>query len=213
MVGVSDGTEPVEILFVGCGDIPRVCRTIDWSATPLGEVAGWQPSLRTVVRMCLEAVTVPMAIWAGQELTLIYNQGYADVLGARTHPRALGRPAREVWSESWSQLGPQLRRVMEQGECVQFEGPVRPLSHDAGDERPFVSHSFIPVRDERGEVVAVLDVVDSVQTRVENALRARDSCAAAARATRNSVRERADRALFVRRASALGPCEQGDRRN
>jgi hypothetical protein len=173
MVGVSDGTEPVEILFVGCGDIPRVCRTIDWSATPLGEVAGWQPSLRTVVRMCLEAATVPMAIWAGQALTLIYNQGYADVLGARTHPRALGRPAREVWSESWSQLGPQLRRVMEQGECVQFEGPVRPLSHDAGDERPFVSHSFIPVRDERGEVVAVLDVVDSVQTRVENALRAR----------------------------------------
>jgi hypothetical protein len=98
---VIDGIEPVAPLFVGSGDIPLLCRTIDWRATALGEVAGWPSSLRAVVRMCLDAATVPMAIWAGQELTLIYNQGYADVLGAPTHPGALGRPAREVWSESW----------------------------------------------------------------------------------------------------------------
>jgi len=85
---VIDGIEPVEPLFIGCGHIPLPCRTIDWSATALGEVAGWPSSLRTVVRMCLDAATVPMAIWAGQELTLIYNQGYADVLGAPTHPRS-----------------------------------------------------------------------------------------------------------------------------
>jgi PAS domain S-box-containing protein len=175
MVVVSDGSEPVEVLFVGCGDVPLVCRTIDWSATPLGEVAGWQPSLRTVVRMCLDAATVPMAIWAGPELTLIYNQGYADILGAPTHPGALGRPAREVWSKSWSQLGPQLRRVMEQGECVQFDGALVPLSRPAGDERPFVSHSFIPVRDERGDVVAVLNVVHTAQTRLEDTLRASEA--------------------------------------
>ena len=174
---VIDGIERVEPLFFGCGNIRLLCRTIDWSATALGEVAGWPSSLRTVVRMCLDAATVPMAIWAGQELTLIYNQGYADVLGAPTHPAALGRPAREVWSEYWSQLGPQLRRVMEHGECVQFEDALLPLSRSAGDERVFVSYSFVPVRDERGDVVAALSVVHTAQKRVEEALRASEAAA------------------------------------
>jgi hypothetical protein len=179
MVVVNEGIEPVERLFVGCGDIPHVCRTIEWRATPLGDVAGWQPSLRTVVRMCLEAATVPMAIWAGEELTVIYNQAYADLLGAHTHPGALGRPAREVWSESWSQLAPQVKRVIEHGECVQFEEPLGPFSRDAGDarpERPFLLHSFTPVRDERGDVVALLSVVHSRQPDVE-ALRASEAAA------------------------------------
>ena len=167
--------DPVEPLFVGHGDTALLCRSLDWSATALGEVAGWPSSLRTVVRMCLDAATVPMAIWAGPELTLIYNQGYADVLGAPTHPAALGRPAREVWLESWSRLGPQLRRVMEHGECVQLEGALLPLSRSAGDEGPFVSHSFVPVRDERGDVVAALNVVHAEQKRVEEALRASEA--------------------------------------
>ncbi len=59
---------------------------------------------------------------------MIYNQGYADVLGVPTHPGALGRPAREVWPESWPQLGPPLRRVMEHGECVQLEAALLPLA-------------------------------------------------------------------------------------
>ena len=180
MVVVNDGIKPVELLFVGCGEIPHVCRTIDWRATPLGEVAGWRPSLRTVVRMCLEAATVPMAIWAGQELTLIYNQAYAELLGAHTHPGGLGRPGREVWSEFWSQLAPQLKRVMEHGECVQFEGPLSPFSRGVDDARParpvrpFLSHSFMPVRDERGDIVAALSVVHTPQTHVE-ALRASEA--------------------------------------
>lgn len=172
-----DRIENAESLFVGSGDIPRLCRTTDWSATPLGEVAGWPGSLRTVVRMCLDAAAVPMAIWAGRELTLIYNQGYADVLGAPSHPGAFGRPAREVWLDSWPQLAPQLRRVMEHGECVQFEGALLPLSRGAGDERAFVSHSFVPVRDERGDVVAALNVVHTAQKRVEEAVRASEVAA------------------------------------
>ena len=60
---------------------PPVKVRIVLATYPLGEVAGWPPSLRTVVRMCVEAATVQMAIWAGQELTLIYNQAYADLLG------------------------------------------------------------------------------------------------------------------------------------
>ena len=166
-MAVIDGIEPVEPVFVGRGDIPALCGTIDWRATALGEVAGWPTSLRTVVRLCLDAATVPMAIFAGPEFTVIYNQDSADLLGAPTHPGALGRPAREVWSESWSQLGPQLTRVMEHGECVQFIGALFQRAGHAGAEGVFESHSLMPVRDERGAVVAVLDVVNPAQKRAE----------------------------------------------
>jgi PAS domain S-box-containing protein len=174
---VGDGIEPADSLFVGCGDIPLLCRTIDWSATALGEIAGWPSSLRTVVRMCLDAATIPMAIWAGPELTLIYNQGYADLLGAPTHSLALGHPARAVWSGSWSALGPQLTRVMEHGECVQLEDALLSRFRGADDERVFASSSFVPVRDHRGDVVAALHVVHTSQQSVEEARRASEATA------------------------------------
>jgi PAS domain S-box-containing protein len=66
---------------------------------------------------------------------------------------------------------------MEHGECVQFEGPLGPFSRGVGDERPerlLLSQSFVPVRDERGDVVAVLSVVHTPQAHVE-ALRASEA--------------------------------------
>ena len=62
------GSVPGDQLFVGSGDIPLLCRTIDWNATALGEVETWPASVRTVVRMCIDGATVPMAIWAEPEL-------------------------------------------------------------------------------------------------------------------------------------------------
>ena len=174
---VLNGIELVDPLFSGTGGIPLLCRTVDWSATALGTVTGWPASLRTVVRMCLDAATVPMAIWAGPELTLIYNQGYADLLGAVLHPGALGRPAREVWLESWSQLGPQLSRIMDDGECLPFEGPALPLSLTVGQDRVAVSSSFAPVRDDRAHVVAALHVVHTAQKRAGETLRDREGAA------------------------------------
>ena len=174
---ITERSGPVDPLFLGSDDISHLCRTMDWSATAVGDVAGWPAGLRTVVGMCLDAETVPMAIWAGPELTMIYNQSYADVLDAPRHPRALGRSAREVWSESWSQLGPQLSRVMERGECVQLEGARFGLPRGAGVGRVFVSYSFVPVRNERGDVVAALNIVHTAPPQLEAAVRAGESAA------------------------------------
>lgn len=41
-----------------------------------------------------------MAVWAGTESTLIYNDAYARVLGSKA-AWAMGRPLREVWNEIW----------------------------------------------------------------------------------------------------------------
>ena len=76
------------------GEMARRIREIDWSLTALGSSETWPPSLRLGVAMIL-ASSFPMAIRWGPELVLIYNDAYRPILCDK-HPRALGRPLREV---------------------------------------------------------------------------------------------------------------------
>lgn len=94
----SPPTLDEEVVFSGTTQMHARCRGIDWSKTSVGPVEEWPPSLRTASRLCLDSA-LPMAIWAGPESLLIYNDEYATALGEARHPRALARPAREVWQE------------------------------------------------------------------------------------------------------------------
>ena len=76
----------------------------DWSATSLGARTSWSPSLTWALDMVL-ASAIPMALRWGPEFVLIYNDAYRPILGDK-HPWALGRPAREAWSEVWAQIAP-----------------------------------------------------------------------------------------------------------
>ena len=75
----------------------------DWAGTPLGPREGWDPAIRAVVELIL-ASPMPMALAYGDDLVLLYNDGYAELLGGK-HPAALGRPAAEVYAEVWALPG------------------------------------------------------------------------------------------------------------
>ena len=77
---------------------------VDWSATPLGARETWSPSLGWALDTVL-ASAIPMALRWGPEFVLIYNDAYRPLLGDK-HPWALGRPAREAWSEVWAEIAP-----------------------------------------------------------------------------------------------------------
>ena len=79
-------------------------RDHDWSATALGASDTWSEALRLAVNIVL-ASAFPMALRWGPDFVLIYNDAYRPILGEK-HPWALGRPAREAWSEVWSELEP-----------------------------------------------------------------------------------------------------------
>jgi PAS domain S-box-containing protein len=53
-----------------------------------------------------------MALRWGPEFVLIYNDGYAPILGEK-HPWALGLPARIAWSEVWHQIEPIHREILD----------------------------------------------------------------------------------------------------
>ena len=72
-------------------------REKDWSKTVLGAADSWSPNLTLAVNMML-ASGFPMAVRWGQDLVMIYNDGYRPILGDK-HPCALGLPFRQVSPE------------------------------------------------------------------------------------------------------------------
>ena len=91
-------------------DIRNLVLATDWAATPLGPVSTWSESLRAAVGICLNN-PFPMLVMWGPELVMVYNAGYAPILGDK-HPAAMGRPCAEVWAELWPVLRDRLEGVL-----------------------------------------------------------------------------------------------------
>jgi PAS domain S-box-containing protein len=152
-------------IFAADGEMSRRCREMDWAATSLGPVGEWPAALRTAVRMVLEC-PVPINLWCGPELTLIYNDAYRAVLGLK-HPQALGRPGAVVRSDIWAELSAMFAAVRRGGAPVYAED-ARFIGERAGVPADFTSFTFSlsAVRDDAGDIVAFLDVASETTKRV-----------------------------------------------
>ena len=111
---------------LGGGEMGALVRGLDWAKTSLGPISAWPARLKATISLMLPAQAQIVLFW-GPEFVALYNDAYAPTIGDK-HPRALGRPARENWTELWDDLEPLLRRVLETGETVR-QGP--PLLHRA----------------------------------------------------------------------------------
>jgi PAS domain S-box-containing protein len=153
-------------IFAGPGEARSLGRAMDWGATAVGPLESWPPSLRTIVRMCLDA-PLPMGILAAHGRTLIYNDLYAALLGPAKHPWAFGRGACEIWPEVWSWLGAEIDRVIGNGESVVHHELRLPLERAGGaEEEAFFTSSITPIRDDDGRVVSALNVMVETTDRV-----------------------------------------------
>ena len=155
---------------LGLGPSPGELATLiagnDWSASSLGPIAGWTPSLRTTLRMILPAQAQIVLFW-GADYIAFYNDAYRPTIGDK-HPRALGRPAAENWSELWSDLEPLLRSVRDTGQTyIAKDRPFYIERHGYGEEVNFdISYSAI-LGDEPGAVDGVLCIVSETTERVK----------------------------------------------
>src|SRR5579871_4593130 len=156
--------------LAGSAEMGGRIRAFDWTRTPLGPIDSWPQSLKTSVSLILGS-RHPMWIGWGPEMTFLYNDAYLHVLGYAKHPRALGRPAAEVWAEIWDVCGPLANKVFESGEAS-FVDDVR-LFMDRGDflEETFYSFSYSPIRDETGAVSGLFCPSTDVTPKVLNARR------------------------------------------
>ena len=147
--------------------VGELVRAFDWATTPLGPMGRWPPSLRIAYNLC-EAATATSAVYWGPDLHLIYNDAWANAVPER-HPYALGRPAREAWSEVWHIIAPDFQGVMESGHARILEEQMLPLQRDGGIEETYWNYSLTPIRDEEGIVRGIFlqaaDVTDTVLVR------------------------------------------------
>ncbi len=173
--------------FLGDAKLRALCRALDWSATPMGPVESWPAALKTTIRTCLES-PYPTSLWCGPEMTFIYNDAYRNSLIAK-HPWALGRSGSEVWAEAFDRIGPLLEEVRAGGSPHFAEDVEFDLERGEGEDRSaWFTFSYSAVRDENGEVVAVMNIVWETTGRVLDAWELQ-AAKAAAQKSENRVRE------------------------
>jgi PAS domain S-box-containing protein len=149
----TDSIDDPLAFLAGGGEMGGRIRAFDWSTTPAGPAAGWPQSLKTAVRIMLDA-RYPMFVWWGPGLTNLYNDAYAPVLGRR-HPDALGRPAAEVWADIWHVVGPQADAALNEGRATWSEEQLLLMERNGFLEETYFTYSYSPVPDDRGGIGGV----------------------------------------------------------
>ena len=154
----------LEQIFAGNSEMAMLMRSHDWSQTPLGAVESWPQSLRTIVPLVLNS-RFPMVIWWGKQLVLLYNDAWLPILGTK-HPKALGRPGQEVWSEIWDIIGVQLGGVLETAEATWSDDTLLLVDRYGYTEEAFFTYSYSPIFLETGEVGGAFTAVTETTRRV-----------------------------------------------
>jgi PAS domain S-box-containing protein len=130
----------------GGGALGDRIRSLDWSKTPLGPPDQWSPTLRVMVRFVL-ANRFPLLLWWGPQYVSIYNDAYRPILGTK-HPRALGQPVRECWSEIWHVLQPLIDTPFNGGPATWMEDICLEINRHGFMEETHFTVAYSPVPDE-----------------------------------------------------------------
>ena len=141
--------------FLGESAMARAIRDYDWSRTPLGPIDRWPDTLKTTVALMLGS-RFPQAVVWGEHLVTLYNDAFGPILGGK--PDTLGRPFSEIWSEAWSEIAPIARRAFA-GEATFIEDFPLIVRRGGGPEQAYFTFCYSPIRDERGNIVGMLDTV------------------------------------------------------
>ena len=158
------GARGIGEMIAAQGALGALTARID-AGSPLGPVDGWSPVLVSTVRLMLSSQAEIVLFW-GPELCALYNEAYAPTIGDK-HPRVLGRPAREGWTELWDDLEPLLRSVVEQGQPVHAKDRPFYIERAGGlGEQVFFDINYSPVYEADGSIGGALCIVSETTERV-----------------------------------------------
>jgi signal transduction histidine kinase/ActR/RegA family two-component response regulator len=155
-------TNRLEFL-AGGGECGALMRAHDWSTSPLGPPESWPQSLRAVVGLLLQS-RFPMFVAWGTDLGFLYNDPYAEILGAK-HPRALGRRFFDIWSEIWPDISPLIDAALA-GQATYREDLPLVMNRKGYDEQTWFTFSYSPVRDESGRIAGMFCAVSETTQKV-----------------------------------------------
>ena len=140
---------------------------LDWSTSPLGDIAGWPASLRTAVSIAMRSPAATMVMW-GAAGVMLYNDAFIAIAGAR-HPSTFGMPVREGWPEV-ADFSDNVLRVVLSGSALSYTAQPLTLMRNGVVERVTLNLDYMPVFDEDGRPAGVF----SVNTEIADAATARN---------------------------------------
>jgi PAS domain S-box-containing protein len=152
----------------------KMVLSYDWDSTIVGSIDTWSPTLLTALNLLLNSSS-PMFIWWNHEkLIHFYNDAYIDILGDK-HPDALGRPAREVWAETWDSVGPLVEAVFKTGQPIHKKDLALVVNRHGHDETAYFTFSYSPLFDQDGTVAGLFCTVIETTNEVLTNQRLRES--------------------------------------
>ena len=146
----------------------REISAFDWSKTPLGPIGAWQTSLLSAVRIMLGQQHASCIFW-GPDLTMLYNDAYAPILGAR-QSGALGTPAKNIWSDVWSDIWPFIDTALNGAGTFSSNLPLT-MTRNGYDEKTFWTFSYSPLYDDSGVVCGMINIAVDETPNVEAQMR------------------------------------------
>jgi PAS domain S-box-containing protein len=153
-----------EALIHGNSRMAELIRTHDWSVTPLGPIEDWSEALLLSANLMLSCAFPSLVFW-GKELVQLYNDAFIPLLAER-HPSGLGRAAQECWWDAWQIVGPNLERVMNDGETVFHENTIVPILRDGRLQDIRWTYNYSPIFgagvDALGAFVVCQDITSEV---------------------------------------------------
>jgi signal transduction histidine kinase len=120
-------------------------RAIDWAGTPIGPVEHWSEALQATVALLLHNHS-PMLLWWGPRFVQLYNDAYTPVPGDK-HPRAMGQPADQCWSEIWHIIGPMVERPFHGGPASTSDDLTLVINRRGFQEETHFRVAYSPVPD------------------------------------------------------------------
>ncbi|CAN7634723.1 PAS domain-containing protein [Phenylobacterium sp. LjRoot219] len=137
--------------------------THDWASTPLGPPAAWPSCLKTATAIALRS-PLPMVLLWGEAGVNIYNDAYAQLVGAR-HPQLLGANVREAWPEA-AEFSDLIMKTVLSGTTLRYRDQSFTRQYAGKRERRWLDLDYSPVPDESGQPAGVLAVVVETTERV-----------------------------------------------
>lgn len=144
------------------GPAHRLVRDHDWSTSPLGPPDSWSTALRIALPLILQSPEPMYLVW-GPERLFFFNDAYLPLMGDKEG--AMGCPFKDVWSDVWENVRHAIE-VTFAGRAERFEDLPLVMNRHGSSQETFWSFSFSPVRDERGDVVALLCVTNEQTKRI-----------------------------------------------
>jgi len=148
----------------GNSRMAEVIRTHDWSLTALGPIEDWSEALLWSANLMLSCAFPSLVFW-GKGLVQLYNDAFIPLLAER-HPSGLGQTAQECWWDAWQIVGPNLERVMNDGETVFHEDTVVPILRDGRLQDIRWTYSYSPIFGAGGDALGVFVVCQDITREV-----------------------------------------------